>query len=131
MRFRTFILFVFWAALLGYLGYVGVSAGSHYFQMLSLVEASFTEVSKRQREPGPADAVRAEYSADLRAAILVAARKERLDMDPRSLLVSAEGDKVRVQFEWSYPVLVVGGQTAVSVPLWIDRAFDISRSIRR
>jgi hypothetical protein len=131
MRFRTFILLVFWIVVLGYAGYGLVSAGSVYFQMRSLVDQAFHEATTRQLRTGAMpETATPEYVTDVRVGILTGAQRAGLPLDPRNLNVASEKTAIRVTLHWSQPVLAYGGETILAVPLWIDSAYDI-RTPRR
>jgi hypothetical protein len=130
MRFRSFVLFVFWVCVLGYGGYVGVAAGSTYFQTRELVEQAFSETTKRLRTPGAGEAAGQEYASDTRAGILIGARRAGIPLEPRNLVVAPEGDVLRVSFHWSYPLITYGGETILAIPLWLDRSFDLRAPAR-
>lgn len=131
MRFRTFVLLVFWIVVLGYAGYGLVSAGSVYFQMRSLVEQAFQDATSRQQRSGTIpDTATPEYVSDVRASIMLGAQRAGLPLDPRNLNVVSEKTAIRVSLHWSQPVVTYGGEPVLAIPLWIDRAFDIRRPAR-
>ncbi len=131
MRFRTFVLLVFWILVLGYGGYGLVSAGSVYFQMRSLVEQAFQDATSRQQRTGAMpETATPEYVTDVRGGILSGAQRAGLPLDPHNLNVVSEKTAIRVTLHWSQPVVTYGGETVLAIPLWIDRAFDIRRPAR-
>ena len=126
MRFRTFVLLLFWVVVLGYVGYGMVSAGAVYFQVRALADQAFDDASGRQkRAGGAADAPTPEFLTDLRSGILQGAQRAGLPIDARNLTVVSERGAIRVTVHWSQPVITYGGETILSVPLWIDRSFDL------
>ena len=132
MRFRTFVLLVFWIVVVGYGGYGLVSVGSVYFQMRSLLDQAFHDATDRQLRTGAMpETATPEYVTDVRAGILMGAQRAGLSLDPRNLNVASEKTAIRVTLHWSQPVLVYGGETILAVPLWIDTAYDIRSPARR
>jgi len=126
MRFRTFVLLLFWIVVLGYAGYGLVSAGSVYFQMRALTEQAFDDAASRQRRTGgAADAPTPEFLADVRSGILLGVQRAGLPLPPQNLNVVSERTAIRVSLHWSQPVVTYGGEPVISLPLWIDRSFDI------
>jgi len=66
-----------------------------------------------------------EIAVDAREAILVAARRNNLPIDASKLTVKPEGSGIRVSLRWSYVLLEFAGETALAVPLWLDRTFEL------
>ena len=62
---------------------------------------------------------------DAREAILVAARRNNLPIDASKLTVRPQGSGIRVSLRWSYVLLEFAGETALAVPLWLDRTFEL------
>jgi hypothetical protein len=40
-------------------------------------------------------------------------------------MVKTEGNGIRVSVHWSYVLLEVADETALAVPLWLDRSFEL------
>jgi hypothetical protein len=68
-----------------------------------------------------------EQAADVKAAILLTARRADLPIAPTKLVVMPEGDRLRVSLHWSCVVLTVADEIALAVPLWLDRSCDFRR----
>jgi hypothetical protein len=128
MRLRTLINRFVWLAVVAYLGYAALLAASSYVQVKESVEQAVTESVQRQKaaiatgrptQPPPDQAV------DVKAAILLAARRAQLPIAATTLIVKPEGDRLRVSMHWSCVVLTVADEVALAVPLWMDRSFDI------
>ncbi len=131
MRIRTLILLAFWAAVLGYGAYGGMLVISSYLQTSDVVEQAFSDVSTRQRASGQTDVATSEYASEVRGAILTSAKRAGLPIEPRELRVSPDGATLRVSVRWSCPVLIYNGETWLSMPMWLDRVFDIQMGRRR
>ena len=127
MRVRTLLRVVVWAALVGYTGFVIVAAVSNYFDMVALVEGAARKVVEAERwtllrQPGAPVGAHAE---EVRDAILRGAERSGLVIDDRKVVVSQAGETLRVSVSWSYPMVAVGGETIVGIPLALDRSFDL------
>jgi hypothetical protein len=129
MRFRSFVLLLFWIVVLGYAGYGLVSAGAVYFQVRALTEQAFDDAASRQKRTGAAaDAATPEFVADVRSGILLGAQRAGLPIDSRNLTVVSERSAIRVALHWSQPVITYGSETILAIPLWLDRSFDLRPS---
>ena len=124
MRARTILRVAVWAALVGYVAFVIVAAVSSYFEMVALVEGAVQKVVEAEllRQP---DAPVGAHAEELRDAILRGAERTGLVIDDRKVVVSQAGKTLRVSVSWSYPVVAVGGETIVGLPLALDRSFDL------
>ena len=125
MRARTILRVAVWAALAGYIAFVIVSAVSNYFDMVALVEGAVQKVVEAERwtllrQP---DAAVGAHAEEVRDAILRGAERSGLVIDDRKMVVSQAGETLRVSVSWSYPVVAVGGETIVGIPLALDRSF--------
>lgn len=129
MRFRSFVLLLFWIVVLGYAGYGLVSAGAVYFQMRALTEQAFDDAASRaKRTGGAADAPTPEFLADVRSGILLGAQRAGLPIDLRNLEVVSERSAIRVTVHWSQPVITYGSETILAIPMRLDRSFDLRPS---
>ena len=127
MRFRTFILVLFWLVVGGYAAYAAALAGSSYFQTRGIVEQAFADASSRQARSGAAaESPGIEYVTEVRTAVLLGAQRAGIPIDPRNLNVVPERASIRVTLRWSHPVLIYGGESVVAIPLWVDQSFDIT-----
>jgi hypothetical protein len=128
VRVRTVIRRLVWVALVGVLGYGGAVVGASFFQTRQVVDEAVFEAGRRPRAAvGQAtDSTLLEFAADAREAILVAARRNNLPIDPSKLMVKPEGSGIRVSLHWSYVLLEVADETALAVPLWLERTFALS-----
>jgi hypothetical protein len=131
MRLRTLVVTVLWLGAIGYGAFVLLAAGSSWFQTSGLIEQAVQGVARRAGSPGPVETGGPGYASDVRGAILFAARRQGIPLDPKNLTVSPEGPGVRVRLHWSYPALSLRGETVLAVPLWIDRSYGGSPAIRR
>jgi hypothetical protein len=127
MRVRTLLRVVVWAALVGYVAFVIVAAVSNYFDMVALVEGAARKVVEAERwtllrQPGVPVGAHAE---EVRDAILRGAERSGLVIDDRKVVVSQAGETLRVSVSWSYPMVAVGGETIVGIPLALDRSFPL------
>jgi hypothetical protein len=130
VRVRTVIRRLAWAAVVGLLGYAAVVVGASFFETRQTVDQAVFEAGRR---PGAAaavgqatDAMLVEFAVDAREAILVAARRKNLPIDASKLMVKPEGSGIRVSLHWSYVLLEVADETALAVPLWLERTFALS-----
>ena len=128
MRLRTLINRFVWLAVVAYLGYAALLAASSYVQVKESVEQAVTESVQRQKAAiatGRPTLPPPEQAVDVKAAILLAARRAQLPIAATALNVKPEGDRLRVSMHWSCVVLTVADEVALAVPLWMDRSFDI------
>lgn len=127
MRVRTLVRVAVWAALVGYVAFVIVAAVSSYFDMVTLVEGGARKVLEAERWTvlRQADAPVGARAAEVRDAILRGAEQSGLVIDDRKVVVSEADDTLRVSVSWSYPMVAVGGETIVAIPLALHRSFDL------
>ena len=127
MRVRTLLRVAVWAALVGYVAFVIVGAVSNYFDMVALVEGATRKVVEAERwtllrQP---DAPVGAHAEEVRDAILRGAERSGLVIDDRKVVVSQAGETLRISVSWSYPMVAVGGETIVGIPLSLDRSFPL------
>jgi hypothetical protein len=129
VRVRTVIHRLGWVALIGSLAYGAVVVGASFLETRQLVDQAVFEADRRPRAAVAAgqasDAALLEIAVDAREAILVAARRNNLPIDASKLTVKPEGGGIRVSLRWSYVLLEFAGETALAVPLWLDRTFEL------
>jgi hypothetical protein len=128
MRLRTLINRFVWLAVVAYLGYAALLAASSYVQVKESVEQAVTESVQRQKAAiatGRPTLPPQDQAVDVKAAILLAARRAQLPIAATTLIVKPEGDRLLVSMHWSCVVLTVADEVALAVPLWMDRSFDI------
>jgi len=128
MRLRTLVNRVIWLSLVAYLGYAALLAASSYVQVKESVEQAVADSLQRQKAAvatGRPTAAAAEQAVDVKAAILLAARRANLPVEAGKLVVKAEGERLRISLHWSCVVLTVADEVALAVPLWMDRTFDV------
>jgi len=129
VRVRTVIRRLVWVAMVGLLGYGGAVVGASFFQTRQVVDEAVFEAGRRPRAAAvgqATDSTLLEFAVDAREAILVAARRHNLPIDPSKLMVKPEGRGIRVSLHWSYVLLEVADETALAVPLWLERTFALS-----
>jgi len=134
MRVRSILLVSFWVAVFIWVGYNGMQAVSSYFQTNDVAEQAFRDASDKQRQRNPGEMFSSDFLADLRAGVLVGARRNGVQLDPSTLKVSAEGGLVRVNLGWTYrtwPLTMAGWDTGLPVPMWLSRSFDPQLGLRR
>jgi hypothetical protein len=116
--------------MVGLLGYGGAVVGASFFQTRQVVDEAVFEAGRRPRAAAvvgqATDSTLLEFAVDAREAILVAARRNNLPIDPSKLMVKPEGRGIRVSLHWSYVLLEVADETALAVPLWLERTFALS-----
>jgi len=128
MRLRTLVNRFVWLAVVAYLGYAALLAASSYVQVKESVEQAVTESVQRQKAAiatGRPTLPPQDQAVEVKAAILLAARRAQLPIAATTLIVKPEGDHLRVSMHWSCVVLTVADEVALAVPLWMDRSFDI------
>ncbi len=105
------------------------NTGASVLETRQHVDQAVFEADRRPRAAvavGQAsDSTLLEIAVDPREAILVAARRNNLPIDASKLTVKPEGSGIRVSLRWSYVVLEFAGETALAVPLWLDRTFEL------
>ncbi|MDO8478119.1 MAG: hypothetical protein Q7W02_18335 [Candidatus Rokubacteria bacterium] len=128
MRLRTLVNRLIWLGLAAYLGYAALLAASSYLQVKEAVEQAVGDSIQRQKAAvatGRSTAAAPEQAADVKAAILLAARRANLPVEAGKLVVKPEGERLRISLHWPCVVLTVADEVAFAVPLWMDRAFDV------
>lgn len=129
MRVRTLIDRLVWVAVIVFVGYAAVVGGLSYFETRQLVDQAVFEAGRRPRAAaaiGQASvSTLQEFAVDTREAILVAARRTNIPLDASKVSVSPEGQSIRVSLHWSYVLVQIADETALAIPLWIDRTFDL------
>lgn len=128
MRLRTLVNRLVWFGLAAYLGYAALLAASSYVQVKETVEQAVTEAVQRQKAAvamGRPTATAPEQAVDVKAAILLSARRASLPVEAGKLVVKAEGERLRISLHWPCVVLTVADEVAFAVPLWMDRTFDV------
>lgn len=132
MRFRTLVLLVIWAAALGYVAWTVVSVGAVYLQGQELVEAAVTEAARRHRaaSAGQQETEVPAYAEEVRAAVIRNAPRLGIAVDPQRVSISYTPWALRVQIAWPYPAVVLGGWSIVTLPLSVDRSFDLKPAAR-
>ena len=128
MRFRTLILWVVVLGLLVWGGFTIVSASSSYLQTSGLVEQAVREADKRRQaaiQTGFTEA-NSEFIVNVRAGVVVAARRSGLLLDEGGLVVSAVPGGVRVSVKWSLPAVSFQGETLLSIPMSFDGTFNVT-----
>lgn len=128
MRLRTLVNRLIWLGLAAYLAYAALLAASSYVQVKETVERAVTDAVQRQKAAvatGRSTATAPEQAADVKAAILLSARRGTLPVEAGKLVVEPEGERLRVSLHWPCVVLAVADEVAFAVPLWMDRTFDV------
>ena len=128
MRLRTLVNRLIWLGLAAYLGYAALLAASSYLQVKETVEQAVTDAVRRQKAAvatGRPTAAAPERAADVKATILLSARRARLPVEAANLVVTPEGERLRISLHWPCVVLTVADEVAFAVPLWMDRRFDL------
>lgn len=128
MRLRTLINRLIWLSLAAYLAYAALLAASSYVQVKETVEQSVADSLQRQKAAvatGRPTAAAPEQAVDVKAAILLAARRASLPVESEKLVVKPEGERLHISLHWPCVVLTVADEVALAVPLWMDRTFDV------
>ena len=128
MRVRTVIHRVVWVAIIAFLAYGTMVAGTNFLETRQLVDQAVFEAGRRPRAAAvgqASDSTLLEFAVDAREAILVAARRDNLPIDVSKLTVKPEGSGIHVTLHWSYVLLEFADETALAVPLWLDRTFEL------
>lgn len=129
MRVRTVIHRLVWVAIIGCLAYGAMGAGANFLETRQLVDQAVFEAGRRPRAAAAvgqaSDSTLLEFAVDAREAILVAARRDNLPIDVSKLTVKPEGSGIHVTLHWSYVFLEFADETALAVPLWLDRTFEL------
>ncbi len=128
MRLRTLINRLVWFGLAAYLGYAALLAAGSYIQVKEIFEQAVTDSVQRQKTAvatGRPTAATPEQAADVKAAILLSARRARLPVEAANLVVTPEGERLRISLHWPCVVLTVADEVAFAVPLWMDRTIDV------
>lgn len=131
MRVRTLIDRLGWLAAVIFVGYAAIVGGTAYLETRQLVDQAVFEAARRPRAAAamgqPSAAALQEFASDTREAILLAARRSNIPIEATKLTVIPEGAGIRVSLHWSYVMLVIADETALAIPLWLDRPFELKR----
>lgn len=128
MRLRTLVNRLIWLGLAAYVGYAALLAATSYVQVKETVEQAVTDAVQRQKAAlatGRPTAAAPDQAADIKAAILLSARRANLPVEAGKLVIKPEGERLHVSLHWSCVVLTVADEVAFAVPLWMDRTFDV------
>lgn len=128
MRLRTLGNRLVWLVVAAYLGYAALLAASSYVQVKEAVELAVADSRQRQKAAvatGRPTATPPEQAVEVTEAILLAARRSNLPLESGKLAVKTEGERLHVSLHWPCVVLTVADETALAVPLWMDRTFDV------
>jgi hypothetical protein len=129
VRVRTVIHRLVWVGIIGFLAYGAMVAGANFLETRQLVDQAVFEAGRRPRAAAAvgqaSDSTLLEFAVDAREAILVAARRDNLPIDVSKLTVKPEGSGIHVTLHWSYVFLEFADETALAVPLWLDRTFEL------
>ena len=124
MRFRTFIVWVILGAL-GWAGYTVATAGWSYFATQEMVDRVLREAAARHRSALTGGTQRGldELVRDIRASILLTARREGMRIEERSVVASANSVGASAAVAWSWPVITYGGKELIVFPMSVQRSF--------
>ena len=128
MRLRTLINRLVWLVVVAFLAYAALMAASSFVQVKESVEQAVTESIQRQKAAvatGRPTLPPQDQAVDVKAAILLTARRADLPIAATKLVVKPEGERLRVSLHWSCVVLTMADEVALAVPLWMDRSFDL------
>lgn len=129
MRVRTVLDRFVWVAVICLVVYAAIVGGISYFETSQLVDQAVFEAGRRPRAAAaagpPSVSTLQEFAVDTREAILVAARRSNIPIDVAKLTVKPEGAGIRVSLHWSHVLLEIANETALAIPLWLDRTFDL------
>ena len=124
MRLRTLIVWVVVLGALGWGAYTILYASSSYIEAGGLIDRVVGEATQRRKaaaNAGVADAGR-QFVEGLNVAIRAGATRAGLVVSEGDVTVSEGPDGLRVTLRWSFPVVVVGGETYLSIPMSVTRA---------
>jgi hypothetical protein len=128
MRLKTLVNRLIWLGLAVYLGYAALLAASSYVQVKETVEQAVTDSIQRQKAAvatGRSTLAPPELAVEVKAAVLLAARRSDLPIEAAKLVVKPEGERLRISLHWARVVLTVADEVAFAVPLWMDRTYDV------
>ena len=128
MRLRTLGNRLIWLGLAAYLGYAALLGALSYVQVKETVEQVVTEAVQRQKaavSTGRPTLTPPEQAVDVKAGILLSARRANLPIEASKLVVTPERERLRISLHWPCVVLTVADEVAFAVPLWMDRTFDV------
>lgn len=127
MRLRRLVRWVVVLGILAWIASVIVYAGASYLEASELLEASLNEAARRRQAAlamGQTPTID-DMAADVRATVIRAARRTGLQIDERAMVVAGRGNQVGVRVTWSYPALVLGDRTVISIPMSVERALTV------
>jgi hypothetical protein len=121
------MLVAFLVTFLGLGGYTLLAAAVQYFEMQELIEAAVVESSHRRRLVTTMQRTvdGREIARDVRAGILERARRMGLVLPDERLVVTPSDQGVTVLVEWAQPALSLVGRGILTVPMSIERRFEL------
>ena len=119
-------IFFRWIALLGLFSWLTYSlslVGWNYFTTDELVERVLRESLARHQSALTNGSRLDDVAATIRASILQAARKDRLDIENGNVIeVSANHAMLTATVRWSQPLITYKGRVVLSVPLSVEHS---------
>jgi hypothetical protein len=120
------MLVAFLVTFLGLGGYTLLAAAVHYIEMQELIDAAVVESSHRRRLVTTTQTVDGrEMANEVRAGILARARRMGLVLPDERLVVTPSDQGVTVVVEWAQPALSLVGRGILTVPMSIERRFEL------
>ena len=113
--------FVGWLIVLAALGHAFYSGAMAFWQRSQVAAAVDLALDAQQRQAAPIDP-----AGSVHRAVLQAAQGYRIPLKDDSVRVSERDRGLTVVVSWSHPVLVVRGEPAVAIPLWVERSVTTS-----
>ena len=112
--------FAFWAmvvVLVGYIAYAGMMSAWQWFEIEGVVDEAL--------EPRNATDV-----ITVKTTIVKNANDAGVPLRERDVLVTASGRVLSVNVVWTYPVILVKGETVLAVPLSVKRTKEALTAAR-
>ena len=127
MRFRTFILGMGGAALLGWAGYTAVSASSAYLAARGMADQVLQEVTPRVRSAAAAGDQQPfdDLADDVRQTLLIRARRLAIPIGERDVAVLSARGGLTVKLRWHFPVLAYRGDVLLIIPMSLERSVSV------
>lgn len=101
-------------AALTYGTYAGFAALSEYSQVSTVVGLAI--------ESRPVKGRWVDRPRDIQQSVLQSARERGVPLGEGDVIVSDLDRVLKVRVRWSHPVLVVGGEPVIAIPLWVERS---------
>ena len=113
--------FVGWLIVLAALGHAFYSGAMAFWERSQMAAAVDLALDAQLRRAAPIDP-----AASVHQAVRQAAQGHRIPLKDDAVRVAERDRALTVVVSWSHPVLIVRGEPALAIPLWVERSVTTS-----